>query len=58
MIFRRNERSTFQHIPQNGSGWVSRFAELHGLKNLPRNKGVEIAPYLLAKTEHFRKRRR
>ena len=54
-IFRRNERSTFQHIPQNGSGWVSRFAELHGLKNLPHNKGVEIAPYLLAKTEHFRK---
>lgn len=54
-IFRRNERSTFQHIPQNGSGWVSRFAELHGLSNLPRNKGVEIAPYLLAKTEHFEK---
>ncbi|MEQ1746408.1 MAG: DUF5916 domain-containing protein [Saprospiraceae bacterium] len=55
LIFRKNERSTFQHIPQNGSGWVSRFAELHGLKNLPRNKGVEIAPYLLAKTEHFQK---
>lgn len=54
-IFRKNERSTFQHIPQNGSGWVSRFAELHGLTNLPHNKGVEIAPYLLAKTEHFEK---
>jgi len=53
--FRKNERSTFQHIPQNGSGWVSRFAELHGLRDLPRNKGVEIAPYLLAKTEHFAK---
>lgn len=55
LIFRKNERSTFQHIPQNGSGWVSRFAELHGLRDLPRNKGVEIAPYLLTKTEHFEK---
>ncbi|MCC7244901.1 MAG: carbohydrate binding family 9 domain-containing protein [Saprospiraceae bacterium] len=55
LIFRKNERSTFQRIPQNGSGWVSRFAELHGLRDLPHNKGVEVAPYVLAKTEHFEK---
>lgn len=54
LVFRKNERSTFQRIPQNGSGWVSRFAELHGLSNLPHNKGVEIAPYVVAKTEHFK----
>jgi Domain of unknown function (DUF5916)/Carbohydrate family 9 binding domain-like len=55
LMFRKNERSTFQRIPQNGSGWVSRFAELHGLNNLPNNKGMEIAPYLVAKTEHFQR---
>lgn len=54
-LFRKNERSTFQHIPQNGSGWVSRFAELHGLKDLPHNRGVEVAPYVVAKTERFEK---
>jgi hypothetical protein len=55
LCFRKNERSTFQQIPQSGNGWVSRFAELRGLKNLPHNKGVEIAPYTVAKTEHFEK---
>lgn len=55
LLFRKNERSTFQHIPQNGSGWVSRFAELHGLRDLPHNRGVEVAPYVVAKTERFEK---
>lgn len=55
LVFRKNERSTFQHMPQNGSGWVSRFAELHGLKNLPNHKGMELAPYVVAQTEHFKK---
>jgi hypothetical protein len=55
VLFRKNERSTFQHIPQNGSGWVSRFAELHGLRNLPHHRGLEVAPYIVTKTEHFKK---
>ncbi len=54
-IFRQEERSMYQFIPQNSGGWVSYFAELHGLKNLPNNKGVELAPYVLAKTERFEK---
>ena len=54
-LFRKEERSTWQHIPQNGSGWVSRFGELHGLKNVPPQRQIEIQPYLLAQTETFQK---
>lgn len=53
-IFRKEERSTWQHIPQNASGWVSEFGELHGLRNLPDNKQVELAPYVVAKTTRFK----
>jgi hypothetical protein len=55
LLFRKGERSTWQNYKQDGSGWVSRFGELHGLKNLPNNKGVELAPYVLAKAERFEK---
>ena len=43
-LFRKEERSTFQHIPQNSGVWVSGFAELHGLKDIPLHRQVEIAP--------------
>jgi Domain of unknown function (DUF5916)/Carbohydrate family 9 binding domain-like len=52
-IFRKEERSTWQTIPRNGSGWVSRFGELHGLTNLPTKKQIELAPYISAQTERF-----
>ncbi len=52
-IFRKEERSTWQYIPQNSGGWVSGFGELHGLRHLPTHKGVELAPYVLAKAERF-----
>lgn len=52
-IFRKEERSTWQHIPQNAGGWVSEFGELHGLRNLPSNRQVELAPYMVAKTDRF-----
>ena len=54
-LFRLEERSTWQHIPQNGAGWVSRFGELHGLKNVPPQRQIEIQPYVLAQTETFQK---
>jgi Domain of unknown function (DUF5916)/Carbohydrate family 9 binding domain-like len=53
LLFRKQERSYFQYIPQSGGGWVSFFAELNGLRNLPTNRQVELAPYLVAQTEHF-----
>ena len=54
-LFRKEERSIWQHIPQNESGWVSRFGELHGLKNVPPQRQIEIQPYVLAQTETFQK---
>ncbi|MBP6826361.1 MAG: carbohydrate binding family 9 domain-containing protein [Saprospiraceae bacterium] len=53
-IFRKEERSTWQYIPQNSGGWVSNFGELHGLRHLPSRKQVELAPYVVAQTERFR----
>jgi Domain of unknown function (DUF5916)/Carbohydrate family 9 binding domain-like len=53
-IMRKEERSTWQHIPQNGSGWVSRFGELHGLKDVPYQRQVEIAPYAVAQLETYK----
>ena len=54
-VFRREERSTWQLIPQNSGGWVSGFAELHGLRNLPSRKQVELAPYVVAQAERSEK---
>ncbi len=52
-IFRHEERSTWQVIPQNAGVWVSAFGELHGLKNVPPQRQVEIQPYVLAQAETY-----
>lgn len=52
-FFRKEERSIWQYIPQSAGGWVSEFGELHGLKGIKSQKQVEIAPYLVAKTETY-----
>ena len=55
MIFRKDERSTWQYIPQSSGVWVSAFGELHGLKGIPPQKQIEIAPYVVAQTERYQK---
>jgi len=54
-LFRKEERSTFQLIPQSSGVWVSRFAELHGIKNIPMYRQVEVAPYIIAQAEKYKK---
>ncbi len=54
-LFRHEERSTWQHIPRNAGVWVSGFGELHGLKGIPPQRQIEIAPYVVAQTERFKK---
>ena len=54
-LFRKQERSTWQYIPRSGAGWVSRFGELHGLKNVPPQRQIEIQPYVLGQAETFEK---
>jgi Domain of unknown function (DUF5916)/Carbohydrate family 9 binding domain-like len=54
-LFRKEEHSTWQYIPQNSGVWVSRFGELHGLNNIPVHRQVEIAPYVIAQTDKYKK---
>lgn len=45
LVFDKGERSTWQPVPANPTGWVSSFGELHGLKDLEPQKQLEIQPY-------------
>lgn len=54
-LFRKEERSTWQYIPQNSGVWVSRFGELHGLNNIPMHRQVEIAPYITTQADTYKK---
>ncbi|MEZ4888230.1 MAG: DUF5916 domain-containing protein [Chitinophagales bacterium] len=54
-VFRAEERSTWQYVPLNESGWVHRFGELHGLEGIKPQKQIELEPYILAQTETFEK---
>ncbi|HYC38959.1 MAG TPA: DUF5916 domain-containing protein [Chitinophagaceae bacterium] len=53
-IFRLEERSYWQYIPQNRGVWVSAFGELHGLKDIPMHRQVEIAPYITVQGDKYR----
>src|SRR5687768_3236588 len=52
-LFRKEERSIWQYIPQNSGVWVSRFGELRGLKNIPVHRQVELAPYVTAQADKY-----
>lgn len=54
-IFRKEERSNWQYIPLSSGVWVSGFGELHGLKNIPMHRQVEVAPYITAQTATYEK---
>lgn len=54
-IFRKEERSNWQPMPREGAGWVSRFGELHGLRGIRSQRQVELAPYGVAQTEHYKR---
>lgn len=50
-LFREQERSYWQPIPQASPGWVHLFGELHGIEGIRPQKQLEIQPYILAKAE-------
>jgi hypothetical protein len=54
-LFRKEERSIWQLVPQSSGVWVSGFGELHGLTDVPSQKQVEIAPYVVAQTSKYKK---
>lgn len=54
-IFRDEERDILQPVRRNDAGWVSRFAELHGLKNLQPQRQLEVQPYVLSQVDTYSK---
>lgn len=49
--FRDGQRSTWQHIPRSGNGWVSRFGDLRGIEGLKPGRRVEVLPYVVMQHE-------
>ncbi len=54
-LFREEERSLWQRIPQDSPGWVSEFGELHGLEGLKPQKQLEIQPYTVLQYDSYPK---
>jgi len=54
-IFRKEERSSWQYIPLSAGVWASGMGELHGLKNIPMHRQLEIAPYIVAQADKYKK---
>jgi hypothetical protein len=54
-IFRKEERSLWQRIPQDSPGWVSELGELHGLIDLIPQKQLEIQPFTVFQFDTFPK---
>ncbi len=52
-IARRHERDYLVYIPKNESGFVSRFADLNGIKNIKPSNQLEIVPYLTSKASYI-----
>lgn len=50
-LFRKEEFSLWQMVPQEASGWVSMWGELHGISNIKPNREVELVPYAMGKFE-------
>ena len=48
-INRLQEESDWQLLPMDSPGFVYSFGELHGIRNLPRARRIELLPYGLAK---------
>ncbi len=55
MIFRNDEWNQWQYIPQDASGWVHNFGELHGINGIHPKRQVDFFPYIVTKAETFEK---
>ncbi|PQJ75710.1 DUF5916 domain-containing protein [Polaribacter gangjinensis] len=54
-IFRLNERSLWQRIPNNQAGFISESGELHGLVDLSPQKQLEIQPFTVLQYDSYPK---
>lgn len=54
-LFRKNERSLWQRIPNSAAGFISEAGELQGLINLKPQKQLEIQPFTVIKYDTYQK---
>jgi len=52
-LFRNEEQSLWQAIPQDTPGWVSEFGTLRGLKNIQPQKQLEIQPFVVNQYDSY-----
>ncbi|PKV49410.1 carbohydrate binding protein with CBM9 domain [Aquimarina sp. MAR_2010_214] len=52
-LFRKDEKSVWQRIPQDAPGWVSEFGELHGLIDIEPQKQLEIQPFAVTQFDTY-----
>jgi len=52
-IHRFEEESQFQLIPIDATAMVNLFGELHGIRDLPRARRIELLPYTLLRARRF-----
>ena len=52
-IFRLQERSLWQRIPNDQAGFISEAGELHGLKNLVSQKQLEVQPFTVLQYDKY-----
>ncbi len=53
--FRKEERSSWQFISPNATGWVHHFGELRGIKNITPQRQKDIIPYVVGRFESYEK---
>lgn len=53
LLFRKDERSSWQFIPQNSPGWVSFFGELQGISGIKPSRRIEILPYTVGDVNRY-----
>jgi hypothetical protein len=52
-IYRNEERSLWQPIPRDEDGWVSKFGELRGIRNLQAQRQIELLPYAVTQADLY-----
>ena len=52
-LFREQEMSVWDRIPQNSAGWISESGTLHGLKNIKAQHQLEIQPFVVTQYDTY-----
>ncbi|RLD70820.1 MAG: hypothetical protein DRI87_07780 [Bacteroidetes bacterium] len=55
ILFRKEEMSLWQMVPQQASGWVSLWGNLHGIEDIKPKKEVELIPYVMGNIKTYEK---